>query len=97
MRLVSLFLWLYESVRYASLAYLSPFTSFKSGADMATSSIFHNVNIDTLKKAEAFVAALETSEKEPVIRVNPERHSIVTDPVIIRQIMETNRKNRERI
>jgi len=64
---------------------------------MATSSVFHNVKIDTPEKAEAFVAALEASEKEPWIRVNPERHSVVTDPVIIRQIMETNRKNRERV
>ena len=30
---------------------------------MATSSIFHNVKIDTPEKAEAFVAALEASEK----------------------------------
>ena len=64
---------------------------------MATSSIFHNVKIDTPEKAEAFVAALETSEKEPWVRINPERHVVESDPSVIRQIMETNKRNRESI
>ena len=67
----------------------------KGGAGMATSSIFHNVKIDSSEKAEAFVAALEASEKEPWIRVDPERHSVVTDPLAIRRIMAANKKNRE--
>ncbi|MGP1349810.1 MAG: hypothetical protein ACTTK0_09290 [Stomatobaculum sp.] len=39
---------------------------------MATSSIFHAVKIDTPEKAEAFVAALEASQKDPW-RALPER------------------------
>lgn len=62
---------------------------------MATSSIFHNVKIDTPEKAEAFVTALEASEKEPWIRRSQEKHSVVTDPAIIRQIMESNKRARE--
>ena len=64
---------------------------------MATSSIFHNVRIDTPEKAEAFVAALEASEKEPWVRISPERHVVETDPSVIRRIMETNRRNRKTI
>lgn len=64
---------------------------------MATSSIFHNVKIDSPEKAEAFVAALEASEKEPWVRVNPEKHTVVTDPSIIRGIMEANKRNRETV
>ncbi len=60
---------------------------------MATSSIFHNVKIDTPEKAEAFVAALEASEREPWVRVNPEGHTVETNPAIIRNIMEANRRN----
>ena len=64
---------------------------------MATSSIFHNVKIDTPEKAEAFVAALEASKKEPWVRISPERHVVETDPSVIRRIMETNRRSRETI
>ena len=64
---------------------------------MATSSIFHNVRIDTPEKAEAFVAALEASEKEPWVRISQERHVVETDPSVIRRIMETNRRNRKTI
>ena len=64
---------------------------------MATSSIFHNVKIDTPEKAEAFVAALEASENEPWVRVSPEKLTVITDPVAIRKIMETNKKSRETV
>ena len=58
---------------------------------MATSSIFHSIKIDTEEKAEAFVDALEASEKEPWVRKSKERHSVVTDPDTIRNIMEKNK------
>lgn len=62
---------------------------------MATSSIFHTVRLDTPEKAEAFVAALEASEKEPWVRISPERHAVETDPAVIRRIHEMNKKRRE--
>lgn len=64
---------------------------------MATSSIFHTVKIDTTEKAEAFVAALEASEKEPWVRESSEKHTVVSDPVIIRRIMENNKKSLETV
>ena len=68
------------------------------GVDMATSSIFHDVKIDTPEKAEAFVAALEASEKEPWVRVSgPDRYVVETNPTRIRSIMEMNRKSRESV
>ena len=64
---------------------------------MATSSIFHNIRINDSKQAEAFVAALEASEKDyrgreevhPVHRVN-------TNYELSRRLAEKRRKNRER-
>lgn len=64
-------------------------------SDMATSSIFHTVRLDTPEKAEAFVAALEASEKEPWVRISPELHVVETDPAVIRRIHEMNKKRRE--
>lgn len=74
-----------------------PIDLTKGGADMATSSIFHTVKIDTPEKAEAFVAALEASEKDPWVRVSSEKHTVVTDPTIIRGILERNKKSRETV
>lgn len=63
---------------------------------MATSSIFHDIKIDTPEKAEAFVAALEASEKEPWVRVSgSDRYVVETNPSRIRTIMEMNKKARE--
>ncbi len=65
---------------------------------MATSSIFHNVKIDTPEKAEAFVAALEASEKEPWVRVSgPQRYVVESNPFKVRSIMEANKKTRESV
>lgn len=56
---------------------------------MATSSIFHNVKIDTPQKAEAFVDALEASEKDPWVRVTGDtRHAVNTDMELSRRLME---------
>ncbi|MBO6310644.1 MAG: hypothetical protein J6N70_17750 [Oribacterium sp.] len=65
---------------------------------MATSSIFHNVKIDTPEKAEAFVAALEASEKEPWVRVSgSERYTAETNPDVIRRLHEMRMKKREQM
>ncbi len=65
---------------------------------MATSSIFHNVKIDTLEKAEAFVAALEASEKEPWVGVyGSKRYAVETNPNVIRNLHEMRRKKREQL
>lgn len=61
---------------------------------MATSSIFANVKIDTPEKAEAFVAALEASEKDRVRRTTP-KHSLTTDPEVLRRMSELRRMKRE--
>lgn len=63
---------------------------------MATSSIFHNVKIDTPEKAEAFVAALEASEKEPWTRVSGTgKYSVETDPDVISKLHEMRKARRE--
>lgn len=68
----------------------------EGGVDMATSSIFHNVKIDTPEKAEAFVAALEASEKEPWVRVSgSKKYTVETNPDVIRNLHEMRRKKRE--
>ena len=65
---------------------------------MATSSIFHNVKIDTPEKAEAFVAALEASEKDPWVRVSgSKRYTVETNPDVIRNLHEMRRKKREQL
>ncbi|MBP0959721.1 MAG: hypothetical protein J5992_06325 [Oscillospiraceae bacterium] len=59
---------------------------------MATSSIFANFNITDNKTAEAFVAALEASEKDvkrrPTSPVNPP----MTDPEAIRKFFAQRKK-----
>ena len=72
-------------------------TVSKGGADMATSSIFHNVKIDCPEKAEAFVAALEASINDPWVREGEKKHKVVTDPATIRMIMKKNKESRESI
>ena len=68
----------------------------EGGVDMATSSIFHNVKIDTPEKAEAFVAALEASEKEPWVRVSgSKKYTVETNTDVIRNLHEKRRKKRE--
>ncbi|MBR1860627.1 MAG: hypothetical protein IJ796_02020 [Lachnospiraceae bacterium] len=65
---------------------------------MATSSIFHNVRIDTPEKAEAFVSALEASEKEPWVRVSDSRiYTVETNPDVIRNLHEMRRRKREQL
>ena len=44
---------------------------------MATSSIFANFNITDSKKAEDFVAALDSSAKEPRREVSADRNAFV--------------------
>lgn len=61
---------------------------------MATSSIFYNIKINDPKKAEAFVAALEASEKDPWIRTNPGRYKVNTDLGLTKRMQELREKNR---
>lgn len=64
---------------------------------MATSSIFHTVQLNTPEKAEAFVVALEASVNDPWVRRSNRRHTVETDPAVIKKIMENNKKNRENV
>ena len=62
---------------------------------MATSSIFHNVRISDPKQAEAFVAALEASEKDLCVRSNSPIHKVNTDRVLSKKLAEMRRKARQ--
>ncbi|MBR5756217.1 MAG: hypothetical protein IKX96_01530 [Firmicutes bacterium] len=62
---------------------------------MATSSIFHTVKIDTPEKAEAFVAALEASEKDPWVRISQNKHTVETNPQVIKHLFDLNRQSGE--
>jgi len=54
--------------------------------------------IDTPEKAEAFVAALEASEKEPWVRASgSKRYTVETNPDVIRNLHEMRRKKREQL
>lgn len=56
---------------------------------MATSSIFHNVKIDSPEQAEAFVSALEASENDPWVRVTgSQRHTVNTDMELSKRLMK---------
>ena len=62
---------------------------------MATSSIFHNIRINNSEQAEAFVAALEASEKDPWVRPKDHPvHTVCTDPEIIRHLADIRKKRR---
>ncbi len=50
---------------------------------MATSSIFHTVQLNTPEKAEVFVAALEATVNDPWVRRSNRRHTVETDPAVI--------------
>ena len=63
---------------------------------MATSSIFHNIRIKDPKQAEAFVAALEASEKDPWIRPEGPVMTVTSDPEVIRRIHELSKSAREK-
>ncbi len=67
----------------------------EGGNSMATSSIFHNVRISDPKQAEAFVAALEASEKESGVRSNSPIHKANTDRELSKKLAEMRRKARE--
>lgn len=56
---------------------------------MATSSIYTQIRITTPKEAEAFVSALDASEKESKVKRKPSAPIIPTicDPVEIRKLM----------
>ena len=62
---------------------------------MATSSIFHNVKISDPKQAEAFVAAMEASEKDPWVRSDSPIHKVNTDRELSKKLAEMRRKARE--
>lgn len=62
---------------------------------MATSSIFHNVKISDPKQAEAFVAAMEASEKDPWVRSDGPIHKVNTDRELSKKLAEMRRKARE--
>ena len=64
---------------------------------MATSSIFHTVQLNTPEKAEAFVAALEASVNDPWVRPEHRRKTVETDANEIRRLHEMRRRNRERV
>ena len=67
----------------------------EGGNNMATSSIFHNVRISDPEQAEAFVAALEASEKDPCVRSNSPIHKVNTDRVLSKKLAEMRRKARQ--
>ena len=62
---------------------------------MATSSIFHNVKISDPQQAEAFVAAIEASEKDPWVRSDSPIHKVNTDRELSKRLAELRRKARE--
>ena len=59
---------------------------------MATSSIFANFNITDNKKAEAFVAALEASEKDAKRTPTSPVSSLITDHESIRNFFAKRKK-----
>lgn len=65
------------------------------GAHMATSSIFSNIKINDPKDAEAFIHALEASEKDPKIESTAPAIPTVTDLNAIRNLMSKRIKSNE--
>ena len=62
---------------------------------MATSSIFHNVKLDTPEKAEAFVAALEASICDSSNRPSKPMHTVNTDSALSKRLHALREKARE--
>ena len=62
---------------------------------MATSSIFSNIKINDPKDAEAFIRALEASEKDPKIESTAPAIPTVTDLNAIRNLMSKRMKSNE--
>lgn len=63
---------------------------------MATSSIFARVKINNEKDAQAFVDALEKSEKATENEVLTPTYRFVTDPDEIRRVVAANEAARKR-
>lgn len=63
---------------------------------MATSSIFTRVRIDNEKDAEAFVDALEKSEKATENEKLTPTYRYITNPDEIRELVAANKKAREK-
>ena len=66
---------------------------------MATSSIFHNVILDTPEKVDAFIRACEASEADPYVKpAGAPTYKVTDDPSEIARIFELfEARQRERI
>ena len=61
---------------------------------MATSSIFHNVILDTPEKVDAFIRACEASEADPYVKpAGAPVYKVTDDPEEIRRIYELCEKS----
>jgi hypothetical protein len=63
-----------------------------AGADMATSSIFHNVVINDSKKADAFISAIEASIADPYKTSEKPGTKVESDPSKISHLIDLWKK-----
>ena len=62
---------------------------------MATSSITENIRIDNPKAIEAFLQAMEESEKTYPVETEVPKSNVVTDPDVMSDFMEKALKRRK--